>query len=31
MKHIDSMVFMAGAIAGGIGTAAAVLFLVWVL
>ena len=31
MKHIDAMVFIAGAMAGGIGVAIAVLFLVWVL
>lgn len=30
MKFIDPVVFMADALAGGIGTAAAMLFLVWV-
>jgi|688.fasta_scaffold2392584_2 hypothetical protein len=30
-KHTDAVVFIAGAMAGGIGTATAVLFLVWVL
>jgi hypothetical protein len=31
MKYIDGMVFIAGAAAGGIGVAIAVLFIVWIL
>jgi len=31
MRHIDAMVFVAGAMAGGIGAAIAILFLVWLL